>query len=176
MCGAAMSDGVVFFGTEGGVIYALDQRRGKRVWKHEVYLGAGVIATPTVADGRLHIVTNGKAKAFDAVTGELLWSKSRGGTNDGFRIRIPKAKGFSRGDFAPLVRDGVVYLSELRGTFVALDAASGELSWSYPTGEERGMPGDLVPPVHRYASGDGVVYYQSRGGELWAFDISEEER
>jgi PQQ-dependent dehydrogenase (methanol/ethanol family) len=82
--GVAASDGLLYMGTLDAKLVALDAKTGKVVWETEIAdpeKGYSETMAPTVVDGKVLIGTNGGEygvrgflKAFDAKTGNLLWT------------------------------------------------------------------------------------------------------
>jgi len=82
--GVAASDGLLFMGTLDAKLVALDAKTGKLVWETEIAdpeKGYSETMAPVVVDGKVLIGTNGGeygirgfVKAFDAKTGNLLWT------------------------------------------------------------------------------------------------------
>lgn len=98
-------------------------------WYADIDTSRAQEATPIVVDGRIYVSTSwSMVKAFDAVTGEPLWS---------YDPEINRAKGadaccdvVNRG---VAVWEGKVFVGTLDGRLVALDAASGDEVWSVAT-------------------------------------------
>lgn len=141
----AYANGRVFFGDNGGDVYALNARTGHEIWRSASYSGflrgrEYFYATPTVAYGRVFIGnTDGTLYAFGAGTGNLLWSRHAGsyiytaaavwrreviiGTYDGHLIAYNAATGDQLWDHpapaaihgAPTVLSGLVYFSTCSG-------------------------------------------------------------
>jgi alcohol dehydrogenase (cytochrome c) len=82
--GVAASGDMLFMGTLDAKLVALDAKTGKVVWETEIAdpeKGYSETMAPTVVDGKVLIGTNGGeygirgfVKAFDAKTGNLLWT------------------------------------------------------------------------------------------------------
>ncbi len=82
--GVAIEGGTLFMGTIDAKLVALDAKTGKLLWEKEIAdpeKGYSETMAPTVADGKVLIGTNGGeygirgfVKAFDAKTGNLLWT------------------------------------------------------------------------------------------------------
>jgi PQQ-dependent dehydrogenase (methanol/ethanol family) len=82
--GVAAYEGLLFMGTLDAKLVALDAKTGKQVWETEIAdpeKGYSETMAPTVIDGKVLIGTNGGeygvrgfVKAFDAKTGNLLWT------------------------------------------------------------------------------------------------------
>lgn len=139
---AVMHDGVLFFGSDDGHVYALDAATGGQRWKHRT--GGPVPSTPAVAHGRVYVASyDGRIRALDAATGELVWRFATAGERrfeaKGLHGMLPKAQTFPD-PFdvylsSPTVVDGVVYIGSGDGHVYALDAADGSLRWKFDTGE-----------------------------------------
>ena len=75
---AAWADGVLFFGSDDGHVYAVDSASGRQRWKFRT--GGPVAASPALAGGRVFVGSyDGRFYALDARTGELLWKFNTGG-------------------------------------------------------------------------------------------------
>ncbi|MBI3526419.1 MAG: PQQ-binding-like beta-propeller repeat protein [Betaproteobacteria bacterium] len=82
--GVAAADGLLYMGTLDAKLVALDAKTGKVAWETEIAdpeKGYSETMAPTVVDGKVLIGTNGGeygirgfVKAFDAKTGNLLWT------------------------------------------------------------------------------------------------------
>ena len=76
-------NGKVYFGTDGGSVYALDARTGRLRWRAQALSRFGrrefFYATPTIAYGRVYIGnTDGTLYAFGDSSGRLLWAQRAG--------------------------------------------------------------------------------------------------
>jgi len=98
-------------------------------WYADIDTSRAQEATPIVVDGKIYVSTSwSMVKAFDAVTGEPLWS---------YDPEISRAKGADA--CCDVVNRGVafwegkVFVGTLDGRLVALDADSGEVVWSVAT-------------------------------------------
>lgn len=141
----AYSGGRVYFGDNGGDVYALSAKTGRMIWKSSSYSGflrkrEYFYATPTVAYGRVYIGnTDGTLYAFGAASGHLLWSRHAGsyvytaaavwrreviiGTYDGYLVAYNAATGDELWRHsapaaihgAPTVLSGLVYFSTCSG-------------------------------------------------------------
>ena len=165
-------------------VYSLDSETGKVNWKGEIpgatNTGMGDV-TPTVADSIVVMNTvidpktvydstkgdsistmNTRVRAFNAVTGEVLWTKDMG--------RGPKPQSFKGG--VALIIDNTVYLGNpVTSKFFALDIKTGEQKWEWkiphttPAGAGRG-PGSMYKGVLYIAAGSWVYAVNPKDGSL----------
>lgn len=131
-----------------------------------------VIASPTVANGLVHIgSTDGRFHALDLATGMERWDFKTGA-----RITSTAA-----------VANGAVYFESFDGNFYALDANTGALRWKFAVPGERRftakhlhgvMPAaEAMPdPFDFYLSSpavwNGAVHFGSGDGNVYALDAA----
>jgi len=167
---AVISDGVLYFGSDDGNVYAVDAANGNQVWKRAT--GGPVAATPAVAGGLVYVGSyDGRFYALDARTGATRWRFATAGERR-FEAKhlhglLPKhqtiADPFDVFLSSPVVAAGVVYFGSGDGNVYALDAATGELKWKFQTG-------DVVHASPAYAN--GVVYVGSWDSHFYAIDAA----
>ena len=157
---AAISDGVLYFGSRDGHLYAVDAQSGQERWKFQA--GSLILSRPAVADGVVYFGAAGRdlldlhLYALDAQSGQERWRFETAG-----RFRVS----------SPAVADGVVYFADNRYLY-AVDVQSGEERWRFQADgrprEQRGAyeQSDLFSPV----VSDGVVYVGSNDTYLYAVD------
>jgi outer membrane protein assembly factor BamB len=141
-----VSNGVLYVGSFGGNVYALDAATGKQLWNYTT--GGQVWSSATVANGIIYIGSNDWILyALDASSGNKIWSFNTGG-----------------GVFSsPVVVSGVVYFGSTNDNVYALNAQTGATIWNYTTGNQvRSSPAVV----------DGVVYIASEDGYLYALDAA----
>ncbi len=113
----AYAGGVIYFGTNGGSVYAVNARTGRLRWHAHSYSSFGreeFYATPTVAYGRVYIGNaDGTLYAFGARTGHLLWAR-HAGTYVYSAAAVWRKK---------------VYVGTYDGKMKAFDAATGDTIW-----------------------------------------------
>ena len=156
----ALGDGLVYFGTDGGYLFALDVTTGAEKWRYLPEQTATFIpfikeqSTPVYAGpevaGKLVIFagTANKIYALDAATGKLTWEFDAG----------------SRVWATPLVVNDTVYISTLAHKLVALDVATGKERWTFDQAK-----GALAgKPVFD----NGIVYVGSFDNHLYAVDAA----
>jgi len=106
-----VANGVVYFGTIDGYVYALNASTGAKLWS--TIIADGVYSSPAVANGVVFISGSSSVEntlhALNANTGAQLWS-SKVGPNEG----------------TVALANGVVYVcSEFDGMVYALNANTG---------------------------------------------------
>jgi outer membrane protein assembly factor BamB len=112
----AIVDGIIYFGSRDGNIYALDAETGAQVWVYKT--DSWVESSPAVVSGVLYCgSTDGNLYALDAKTGAERWIF---GAQYGLRS-------------SPAVADGVVYIGCDDYRIYAINAATGEEIWRAET-------------------------------------------
>ncbi len=163
-------DGVVFFGSDDGNVYAVDAATGRQRWMART--GGPVASTPALAGERVFALSyDGRLYALDVRSGEVLWKFASEGERRfearGLHGMQPRSQTFA--DMfdvylsSPLVVDGRVYFGSGDGHVYAVDAATGKLAWKFATG-------DVVHASPAYA--DGLVVVGSWDGRLYALDAT----
>lgn len=166
----AVVDGVVYFGSWDGTVYAVDVSDGTLKWQFGT--GGDVRSAPTVAEGVVYVGSNdGNLYALDAATGDEEW---RFEADDAIVS-------------APAVHDGSVYVGSWDSFIYAVDASDGTETWSYETDaavnsspaihvgatDDAGQPADVSVVI---GSDDKFVYAidAASGDERWAFETDGE--
>jgi eukaryotic-like serine/threonine-protein kinase len=118
----AVVNGVVYFGSGDGNVYALDATSGSLKWKFQT--GDVVHASPTVADGTVFIGSwDSYFYALDATTGKEKWRFKTGEDPE-----IHNQVGIQS---SAAVVDGVVYFGCRDSNLYALDTATGAKKWAF---------------------------------------------
>jgi outer membrane protein assembly factor BamB len=150
----AVANGVVYFGSKNGTVYALSAATGAKLWSFTT--GAAVFSSPVVANGVVYIGSEDhNLYALSAATGAKLWSFTTGNFIDS----------------SPAVANGVVYVGSFDGSVYALSAATGAKLWSSTTGNTVQSSPAVAGGVVYIGSDDGSVYALSAatGAKLWSF-------
>jgi len=166
----AVANGVVYFGSADGNLYAVDAATGKLRWKFDAH--GRVNSSPAVVDGAVYVVSlDGNLYAVDAATGKQRWAFATEGEHRSTKAGnlgafphtevVPDAWDFYLS--SPAVAGGAVYFGSGDGHVYAIDAAAGTLKWKYKTGDV----------VHSSpAVSGGVVYAGSWDTYFYALDAA----
>jgi len=171
----AVADGVVYFGSADGHLYAVDSSTGRERWKFKT--GKAIYSSPAIADGVVYFGSaDGHLYAVDSSTGRERWKFKTGkavftspavsggvvyvGSVDSHLYAVDVTTGRQRWKFdatypvvsSPAVSGGIVYVG--RNYFYAMDATSGHRRW-------KGETGGVV--FASPAISNGVVYFSCTG-------------
>lgn len=170
-------------GADRDQILALDLVTGVELWRHSLPAAStnhpmpivpnGPAATPTVADGRVYVLSReGEFRALDAATGELRWRVDLLADLGGKR----PVYGYAQ---SPLVADGRVYLDVggSGGSTTALDAVTGAVLWRAGDGEAgysaaRRFTHDGAELVAMFKGEALSVFEADSGRERWRWPAS----
>jgi outer membrane protein assembly factor BamB len=143
----AIANGLVYFGSGDGNVYALDAATGALRWKFKT--GNVVHASPAIANGVVFIGSwDRNMYAIDATSGKQLWKYQTG--NDTI---IYNQIGIAS---SAAVANGVVYFGCRDGHFYAVDAKTGAQKWNV---DNKGGWVIASPSVK-----NGVVYFPTSDG------------
>lgn len=148
---AVISDGIVYFGTFGGYLYALNSITGEKLWEFKT--DSEIKQSPAVSNGVIFYSSLPNLYALDSKTGQSKWTNEiqngLGATpvianglvlyDDGVRLlayssdtgkqlwdmEVDLEGGLDSG---PSVKDGVAFLGDRNG-FYALDVMTGQKKW-----------------------------------------------
>ncbi|MGI2335292.1 MAG: PQQ-binding-like beta-propeller repeat protein [Dehalogenimonas sp.] len=178
--GLAYSDGLIYYGSDDGNVYALNANSGLKEWEFKT--GDKIWATPVIGDGVLYVGSfDNTFYALSTENGNELWSfKAEGvftgaakiigdtivvGSLDRQLYAIDKNTGSKIWSFkgdrwfwtAPIILDGEVYAPNTDGTIYVIDLASGSLNNKY----EMTAPISSTPIINGsnivVAAQDGVI-------------------
>ena len=159
---AALVNGVLVVGSEDQNVYGVDQATGETRWQYTLGDGNGTIQTPAIADGAVYVGTfGGDQNAFvglDLQTGAERW-----------RLEGTSGEGFHAAGAA----DGSVFVPSDAGMLRALDAASGEVRWTYTSTDMMKAAPTIVDGVVYAAGDDGIVLAidATSGAEHWRLPL-----
>jgi outer membrane protein assembly factor BamB len=143
---AALSGDRLYVGSGGGRLYALAINDGAIAWSAP--LPDDNYGAPAIQAGTVYIGGGNSLFAFDAESGNALWSADLGG-------QVIWS--------SPTVANGVVYCGSNGGGVVAFAAADGRRLWSALAGQTVHSAPTIV---------DGAVYLGSENGRVYAFDLT----
>jgi outer membrane protein assembly factor BamB len=160
----AIADGLVYFSSDDGYLYAVHADDGTQAWRTDIgnfldrtareNLGNSpdptgydyVQSSPVVADGTVYVGSlDGNLYALAADTGEINWTFATAG-----KIRA-----------TPAVDQGTVYVGSWDKSIYAIDARTGEARWASPVG------GQVQSTA---VAANGLVYCASRKASVVALD------
>src|SRR5688572_23967265 len=129
------------------------------VWAYTMRDNSRWVATPIVANGLMYVSEgSGRVVAFDAVTGELVWSHLRTYPQDiSMSEAYPRHRGVS-------IYGDTIYFGTADSFLVALDARTGMKRWEVQTGDYKTGEGHAHPPL----IADGKVLIGTTGGDFAA--------
>ena len=160
---AAVADGMVFVGTQGGVFYALDMITSEVVWSFQT--NSSISSSPAVMDGVAFFATHnpGKIYALDEYTGLVHWT-----------FEIPTGAAVYS---SPAIANGKLFIGSSDGYVRALTQSEGALVWASYAGDHPTLPAEVrSSPV----VADSMVFVGSSNGvfaldeitgtKIWSFE------
>ncbi|MFB3896246.1 MAG: PQQ-binding-like beta-propeller repeat protein [bacterium] len=140
----AAGEGKLFYGTEPGTIYALEEKSGKPVWKMNII--STIVGSPAYANGMVYIAaTDGMIYSLQAKDGVLNWKYQTGGPIIA----------------SPQIKDNIVYVGSGDHYFYAIDGLTGQLKWRFVC-QNHVSAAALVS--------QGKVYFGSWDGNAYCLD------
>jgi eukaryotic-like serine/threonine-protein kinase len=179
----AVVNGVIYFGSNDGNLYAVDEKTGQQKWKFAVR--SRMPSSPAVANGMVYFSCyDGFFYAVTAATGELAWRFRMLGER---RFAATHLHGFvPAGETmpdpfdvylsSPLVWNGGVYFGSGDGNVYALDAYTGSLKWKFQTGDVVHTSPAISEGKVYIGSWDSYFYAldAETGKEIWRFKTEED--
>ena len=164
-----MADEVVYVGSSGGDLYALDARSGSAAWTARV--GSAVGGAPLVTAH--HVVFLDRANRIHAVdrgTGEVRW-RVDGGPD------VPLEWGLEGWDYllaSPVLADSTIIVGTGDGVVYGIRLDNGEVLWHFNTGGRVRSSAVVHDGVAYVGSVTGVVHGLSvkDGSEVWRFETA----
>jgi outer membrane protein assembly factor BamB len=145
-----VAGGIVYIGSWDGKMYAVRESDGTPVWSFSAgnYTDTrcspatfGIDSTAAYSDGKLYFGTgDAKLYALNAATGSLIWQKQVANPGDAYHIYA-----------SPVIFDNKIYVGLashcvnpcVRGEIVCIDAASGNILWTFFTAPEGSLGGGV---------------------------------
>ena len=166
----ALMDGVVYVGTDQGMVYAIDASTGAKRWSSQATASKDQRCTgPTVENGIVYVggsegvgAGEGFIYALDGATGAPRWHYKVG---DDVGV--------------PLVAGGTVYLGSFDGHVYAFNAETGTLQWKYaadlPFGTLPAIVGNTVyvnSTSLEKANQLVIALDADTGSKKWSFEVN----
>jgi outer membrane protein assembly factor BamB len=150
----AIAEGVVYLGSEAGVLYAAEMETGRELWRFQT--GGPVFHPPLVIDDLILFGSwDGRLRAVNRSSGDLMWDFEAGRVD--WEVRDIFINGI------PTVLEGVAYFSSEDFNVYAVDIETGQELWRYSLDEE--------PQARRIPIIDRTAYIGAWDGHLYAIDI-----
>ncbi len=178
-----LDNGVLYFGSGDGNVYAVDAETGVQKWMSPTR--GAIDSTPAVDQGVVFVVSyDGGLYAFDTASGKQRWRFDTGGERrfeaKGIHGQAPRNQTFfDAWDMylsSPVVGQGAVYFGCGDGNIYAVEEATGALRWKVTTGDvvhaSPAYDGSTV-----YVGGwDSVLYAldAASGRERWRFQAGQD--
>jgi len=147
----AADDGRVFFGTEGGVFFAIDLPRGVVLWRTEAAANGMAYRSSAAIAGTAAVVGSRRkaVEAFSLADGSRLWRRPMRGRVDGSPVVVATPSGRL-----------LAIVGDTAGRIVSLDAADGSVTWEFEAGD-----GFASSP----AVAAGRLVMATEHGTIWCF-------
>ena len=168
-----VADGVVYIGSTGGVLNAVDAATGALKWTFAT--GAPIHGDALVAGDAVYVASDRALHKIARSDGKPQWQYSLGDPAPRV-LPHPSVYDWDWQGAAPVLADGLVFVGAGDGRFHAIDAATGAVRWTFATkGRIRNaaaIDGDRVV----VGSADHFVYALDRrtGAQRWRFDTTAE--
>jgi outer membrane protein assembly factor BamB len=147
---AAVSNGMVYFGSQFNEFYCLNATNGVVIWGYEASGGIDQ-CSPAVAGGMVYFGANnspvGNLTCLNAATGAFVWNCTIGQMQS-----------------CPAVSNGLVYVGDQNDYVYCINATSGAVEWSYKT------RGDII--WSSPAVSGGFVYIGSNDFNIYCFNAT----
>ncbi len=161
-----MHDGVLYSIAPWSVVYAVDARTGKELWRSDPEVNqeiwqsricCGVVnrGIALYKDMVIAPVVDGRMRALDAKTGRPIWETRVTPANMSYTFTM--APRVIKGGKVIIGASGGEYA--VRGMFAAVDAATGKIAWTFYT-----VPGDPSKPFEQPELAEAAKTWS---GEWW---------
>jgi hypothetical protein len=153
----AVSNGVVYVGSDDDKLYAFNATTGAKLWSATT--GNSIDGSPAVAGNTVFVGCNDDyVYAFNGSTGALVWKYQTGNAISG----------------SVTVASGVVYVGSSDGNLYALNATTGAKIWSYNTGNSIYGGAAFANGMVYFGVYDGMFYAlnATNGTLLWSSNLT----
>jgi polyvinyl alcohol dehydrogenase (cytochrome) len=140
---------------KSGDVHALDPETGKPVWRGRLSLSGRMEHAMAVDGTTVYAATSGGMAAFDAATGQSLW------TSPAVSACPPDAKPGCGAEIStpPATLPGAVIAGSHDGRLRAYDAATGQVIWSFDTSAPAATPNGGTAQGGSMEGGRPVIAY-----------------
>jgi outer membrane protein assembly factor BamB len=146
----ATGGGIFVFGTDGGLIIAIDAATQKEKWRYDTGV-SDILSSPLIAEGSVFAGSNdGNIYALNITNGALKWKYSTG----------------SNVQSSPSYKDGTIFAGSRDSNLYAIDAGTGALKWKSQTA---GLV-DSSPAIS-----NSIVYFGSTNNFIYGLDANTGE-
>jgi len=162
-------DGVIYIGTEKGILIGVDAKSGEAVFRCQTLSESAIRATPVVFDGLvMYGDWDGVFYANRIENGSLAWKYDT--KKDGTFPWVNAIHG------TPTVNDGQVYFAGRSCRLYSLDARTGKKNWHYSSPTDQWLLGgpEIVDGTVFLGSSDQRLFHalDARNGELqWTTEV-----
>ncbi len=181
----ALANGIVYVGSNDGILYAIKAADGTLAWKFKANLG--ISSSPAVDNGVVYFNSvDGYIYAVTADTGQLKWKFRTEGER---RFAAPGIHGIPPSHemmpdpfdvflSSPVVVNGRVYIGSGDHNVYAIDAATGTLAWKFTTGDVVHASPAVVDGVVYIGSWDRYFYAldAAAGTMKWKFETGDDQK
>lgn len=127
-----ISEGVAYFGGLDSTVYALDITNGNVKWKLKT--NGEIRSTPVVENSHVFLLGgNGVLSCIDKNTGKPVWRS----VFDNTALFLGERR-YDWADYfhsSPIIQEGVIYFGSGNGKINAVNAANGDVLWSFTAGD-----------------------------------------
>jgi len=166
------NEGILYFGADNGVLYALNSESKRLIWefKTDGLIRSGI----EIVKGEIWFASDdGFLYSINSKTGKLIWKFDLENLN--LSRRLPAVEAPYEYDYlhsSPVYNNGLIYIGGLNGKLYALDSKTGKQRWFFQSQAKiRSTP--VIHGRHVYfGSWDGKFYCldSSTGQKVWQFD------
>ncbi|MCZ7399112.1 MAG: PQQ-binding-like beta-propeller repeat protein [Candidatus Methanoperedens sp.] len=143
----ALGDGIFIFGSNGGLIIAIDAATGKQKWSYDTG-PSDIKSSPLIAGGTVFVGSDdGSIYALATTNGTLKWKYPTG----------------SNVQSSPSYKDGTIFVGSRDSNLYAIDASTGTLKWKSQTAGYV----DTSPAIS-----NDIVYFGSRNNFIYGLDAN----
>lgn len=142
---SVVKDGIVYFSSLDGFLYALDARTGWVFWRYRMEKGS--ISSPAINGDYIYVGSvDGNIYCIEKSRAQEVWRYKTG-----YQVTA-----------SPVIKNDILYCGSVDGQFYALDAKTGRLIWSFST---------LGPITGNAFVTDKIVYFGSHDHHIYAIPL-----